>query len=353
MRCKDAQKLLQEIHTNQKELDDLCHKLRIEESDDEKLLILYAVRMAKGFLDLNIRRLSNILYPYQLDIRILQNKLEQRAQLFSVKAPQLDVPKIHGLTKEHIEALQTIFGRDRLEPFVMPSPDDITDDYFRMMYPTEQHETDRTNGLESSSEQWWDNATKSVYDDTSEETYGQGIVRSLKASASEFEEALILTESIQRPWIKGDHHEQYGSRTGRDRSLDTLLPVIKKLFGPYSNRFFHSWNDINEKLCKKITKIIHLKFQRSHLTIPKFEVILTPALISNLQTTFFHPENSNTSTSEWTSTKVPMQRDSETGRHHYMYVNKGIVGGAGDVNFSDSFSSSSHRGFRISIVFRN
>ena len=67
-------------------------------------------------------------------------------------------------------------------------------------------------------------------------TWGELYVASMRSEASQLQNTLLLTESIQKPnYIDGT--QQYGSKEGLDDTLDPLLPIIHEVFGDEANRF--------------------------------------------------------------------------------------------------------------------
>jgi len=78
-------------------------------------------------------------------------------------------------------------------------------------------------------------------------------------------------------------------------------------------------------------------------------VILTPAIVSNLQTTLNHPENSQTNTSEWASTILLKQDGTDSG--YRLVVGYSGDGGAGYVDDGHRGDRWGSRGFRLSVVF--
>ena len=249
---------------------------------------------------------------------------------------------------EFAEALAEVFKGEELDRVAMPKPEELTDEYFAKMYPATQRETDTARGLVSYRSNWWNQSANKDVVGPAEETWGQAYERSMRAEAERFaEDSIIITESIQKPKYK-DGSQQYGTKEGDDAGTDPLLPLIKEVFGENANRFNLSWDDITEKLLPKVKEKIQDEFAGKHLSVQNFEVILTPAIISNRQMTDLRPENSQTNTSEWTSTIMLKQDGTDSGNR--LVVGSSENGGAGCVNYDHRGSRWDGRGFRLSVV---
>ena len=253
------------------------------------------------------------------------------------------------ISPEYIEILAEVFKGEELDRVDIPKPEELTDEYFAKMYPATQRETDTARGLVSYRSNWWNQSANKDVVGPAEETWGQAYERSMRAEAERFaEDSIIITESIQKPKYK-DGSQQYGTKEGDDAGTDPLLPLIKEVFGENANRFNLSWDDITEKLLPKVKEKIQDEFAGKHLSVQNFEVILTPAIISNRQMTDLRPENSQTNTSEWTSTIMLKQDGTDSGNR--LVVGSSENGGAGCVNYDHRGSRWDGRGFRLSVVF--
>jgi len=230
---------------------------------------------------------------------------------------------------EYIKALAEVFKGETLDEIAMPKPEELTDEYFDKMYPAKQREADTARGLVSYRSSWWNQDANKDLVGQVEETWGQVYARSMKSEAERFTDSIIFSESIQKPKYKNGS-QQYGTTEGDDADIDQLLPLINEVFGKKANRFNLSWDDITAKLIPKIKEKIQEAFAGKHLSVPNFEVILTPALISNRQMTEQRPENSQTNTSEWTSTILLKQDGTDSG--HRLLVGHSERGGAAYVD---------------------
>ena len=230
----------------------------------------------------------------------------------------------------------------------MPKEEELTDEYFDKMYPVKQRAEDTTRGLTSYRPNWWNESSNKEITGPDKETWGQAFERSMRAEAEQFKESVIFTESIQKPKYK-DGKQQYGTIEGTEPDKDPLLPIIQKVFGKKANRFNLTWDQITNELLPKVKEKIKDEFAGRCATIPDFEVILTPAIVSNLQTTLNHPENSQTNTSEWTSTILLKQDGTDSG--YRLLVGDSERGGAGSVGDDPRESRWGDRGFRLSVVF--
>ena len=81
------------------------------------------------------------------------------------------------------------------------------------------------------------------------------------------------------------------------------------------------------------------------------EIIITPAIVSNLQTTLKHPTDSKTSTYDWTSTPLINQYDKDSGGR--LVVGGSDGGGAGYVGGGLPVNGWNDRGFRLSVVLKS
>ena len=249
---------------------------------------------------------------------------------------------------EYIEALSEVFKGEKLDLTAMPKEEELTDEYFDKMYPVKQRAEDTTRGLTSYRPNWWNESSNKEITGPDKETWGQAFERSMRAEAEQFKESVIFTESIQKPKYK-DGKQQYGTIEGTEPDKDPLLPIIQKVFGKKANRFNLTWDQITNELLPKVKEKIKDEFAGRCATIPDFEVILTPAIVSNLQTTLNHPENSQTNTSEWTSTILLKQDGTDSG--YRLLVGDSERGGAGSVGDDPRESRWGDRGFRLSVVF--
>jgi len=249
---------------------------------------------------------------------------------------------------EHLEILREFFKGETLDQITMPGPEELTAEYFDKMYPETQREEDTARGLVSYRPGWWKDTADTDVVGPDKETWGEAYVRSMKAEADNFNNKPFFTESLFKPPYT-DGSQQYGTKEGADASLDPLLPLIKEVFGEDKNRFNLTHDELTANLLPKVKEKLQQEFAKKHLPVPNFEVILTPAIISNLQTTLNHPENSQTDTSEWTSTILLKQDGTDSG--HRLYSGGGGYGGAGYVGNDRRGNRRGGRGFRLSVVF--
>ena len=249
---------------------------------------------------------------------------------------------------EYIEALAEVFKGEKLDLTAMPKEEELTDEYFDKMYPVKQRAEDTTRGLTSYRPNWWNESSNKEITGPDKETWGQAFERSMRAEAEQFKESVIFTESIQKPKYK-DGKQQYGTIEGTEPDKDPLLPIIQKVFGKKANRFNLTWDQITEKLLPKVKEKIKDEFAGRCATIPDFEVILTPVIVSNLQTTLNHPENSQTNTSEWASTILLKQDGTDSG--YRLVVGYSGNGGAGYVGHDHREDRWGPGGVRLSVVF--
>ena len=279
-------------------------------------------------------------------IATLQERFSARAAEIGVSLPALETPAVPStLTHEHLKAMAEFFGD--MEPMLAPAPDALTPDYVSVMYPATQREADTASGLVSQHPDWWGKPVDKTIVGPATETWGEAYVRSMKAEAGEFHGKMLLTESIQKPdYIDGS--QRYGSKEGRESGKDPLLPIIQEVFGEGKNRFNLTWDEITTKLLPKVKERIEAIFTAKELPVPRFEVIMTPAIVNNLQMTLNHPENSSTTTFEWSSTPLLKQDGVDTG--HRLMVGDSGYGGAGYVDGGRRGAQWGSGAFRLSVV---
>ena len=133
-----------------------------------------------------------------------------------------------------------------------------------------------------------------------------------------------------------------------------MLPIIHEVFGDKANRCKLSWDQINNDLLPKVKTAIQAKFNDKELPALDFDVVLTPAMASNIQTTLNHRANSQTTIHEWSSTPLLKQDNTDSG--YRLVVGDSDVGGAGYVAYDRRWRSWNPRphpyGFRLSVVFK-
>jgi len=293
---------------------------------------------------------TGVIRDIQTGLDSLQLALDKRAKEFNVVAPQLEHPVLpKEFTSDHYKALQEVFHLDKLEPLVLPKPYEITEEYMAMMYPVVQSELDESNGLVSHRPDHWNEiADQFLVGGRGDLKWGDVYVPSFQREAEIFQGLLLLTESITRPCHLFNGHKLYGSENGDDGALDPLLPLIKEIFGDHANRFNLPLNRIISELIPKVKEKIVNAFTAKGLSAPIFEVIVTPALANNLQTTLKHPENSISNTVEWTSSSLLVHNGS--GHAQHMVVGYSDLGGAAYVSSATGHSVDGINGFRLSIA---
>jgi len=294
---------------------------------------------------------TGVIRDIQAKLDLLQKALDQRAKEFGVPPTQLEKPVLpKEFTSAHLEAMQELFGADTLEPLVLPRPDQITDEYIKMMYPITPSAADKAKGLRSYRSDWWNREADKSIIHSAKETLGNAYLRSFRGEATELQDALVLTESIIKPKYFFDRTLQYGSVEDADDTLDPLLPLIREVLDEEATRFNLTWDQITTELIPKAKEKMSANFTAKGLSVPNFDVILTPALASNLQMTLNHPENSTTSTGEWSNTTLLKQDGSDSG--HRLIVGFSVNGGAAFVRNDDRSDRWNDRGFRLSVVLR-
>ena len=266
----------------------------------------------------------------------LSEDLNKRAQRFGLNETyEIHPPPVpEGLTAKHLEIAKKELG---LEPAILPTADELhnlDENYLKMMYPEKQNEDDKKEGLKSVRPSWWkDNETD--------------YVRSMKAELDEIGGSFILLDTATKPnYQNGKQH--YGTLEGNDPTKDPLLPLFKQAFGDDSNRFNHTWDELQTKLLP----IFKAKLQELWPDLPEsvYEVILVPAILDNHHYTFRDPVSSATDTSDWTSTKVMDANGEDTKRR--LLSGRSDDGGAGFVDADDAGDRNDGGGARLSVVFK-
>jgi len=270
-----------------------------------------------------------------------------------------------NLTPEQALVLKELFGegKGKYDALKMPTPGELTDEYFEQMYPPMEtkkvekiadhiyrQKEDTHNGLISFRPGYWDAIEEPETVGPVPETTGQAFIRSVKVEANNLAGKIFYTETIQKP-IFHDGCWYYGTREGKDPNKDHILPMIMEIYGEFQDRRHGlTWDQITTELLPKIKEKIKAKLIKSGKTsVPDFDIILTPALISNIQMTKYHPENSWTYTAEWTST--PLYKQDNTVSDLRWLVGNVDEGGAGFVNRFHRSGTWGPFGFRLSVVF--
>lgn len=276
---------------------------------------------------------------------------------FEIKSPEIP----EGLTKEHIEALEEIFGAGNLEPMVIPKPEELHNlnkEYANLMYPVKdekRQEQDKTNhnGLVSFRPDWFNNKAEIANFDFQDETWGQAYLRSMQEQLKEIGGSIIFVETLQKPEFIDKGVQHYGTKQGTDSSKDSMLYIFQQAFSQDSNRFNHSPDELQETLLSKLKEVILNKLKEKRIQIPdnlEIEPILVPAPLLNIQMTLFHPENSQTNTWECTSTILTDINGNDSGLR--LNVGHSGNGGASDVYNARRRAPWEFRGARLAVVLR-
>ena len=292
---------------------------------------------------------ESFLESIELGVRKLSRKYFARFAEFGLPPPALEALEVPpDLTQEHLNAIAEIFGTGNLELSVIPTEEQLTDEYFQVMYPETQREEDTARGLISyNSCHFKDNAAAGVVGSTkaTTETWLSAYKRSIRATSKKLQGQLILTESVKKPMCT-DGTQQYTTKEGQP---DPLLPIIKEVFEKDTNRYYLTHDHWTTELIPKVREKIIKLFTDKGLSTPKFEIILTPAIVFNQQTTLNHPENSTTDTCEWSDDILLKQDETDSGFR--LMVGFSVSGGSGYVNYNLRERPWNDRGGRLSVVF--
>ena len=177
---------------------------------------------------------------------------------------------------------------------------------------------------------------------------GGAFTLAMRNQSFDLSNKVFLTEGIQKPNdIGGAQH--YGTKDGLDETRDPLLPIIRQVFGVNANRFNLPLTEINTRLLPVIKDKLKEFFSERGFFPKNFEVIVTLALLSCISMTKFHPENSQTNTSEWTA-KIMLEGPDRISSE-FLIVGRSEEGGASYVCNMERSQKSKNVGFRISIMF--
>ena len=243
---------------------------------------------------------------------------------FNVQRPELS----KGWTSKHVEILNGIFGSNNLEPRILPSVDDLhglDKEYFRVMFPEpdpailKESREDRTNpydkakGLVSYRPSWWWNVSQPDNEYFARHGYatpGENVMQNMKRELEKIGGTMILMETIKKPKsLTSLFHKYYGHQEDATEKDDALIPLFRGVFGKESNRFDHSWQEIQENFIPRLEEEIKKRFEEAGLEVPMFQIIMIPALLNNMDMTCYHPEQSQRYVNEFTSSLLPYSSD--------------------------------------------
>jgi hypothetical protein len=291
----------------------------------------------------------------------LQEQYSSRFLEFpGVEGPIFEVPEAPpDLTEAHLECFNEVFGKGNLELSIMPSETQLTDQYFEVMYPETQRPEDTDRGLMSYHPDWFSRpADTSVVgpfpeawteEDDPRKTWFSAYRRSMTVASRQYHSSLILTETVKKPNLS-DGKQQY---TTKDDKPDPLTSILQEVFGEtQTHRFSLSHDQWTTELIPNLKKRIIQRLTSKGLTPPNFEIILTPVIISNQQTTLSYPKNSQTNTYEWAADTLLKNDHTDSG--HCLAAGRSGLGGAGFVSYVSGDSRGVSRllmGGRLSVVF--
>jgi hypothetical protein len=274
-----------------------------------------------------------------------------------VEGPIFEVPEAPpDLTEAHLECFNEVFGKGNLELSIMPSETQLTDQYFEVMYPETQRPEDTDRGLMSYHPDWFSRpADTSVVgpfpeawteEDDPRKTWFSAYRRSMTVASRQYHSSLILTETVKKPNLS-DGKQQY---TTKDDKPDPLTSILQEVFGEtQTHRFSLSHDQWTTELIPNLKKRIIQRLTSKGLTPPNFEIILTPVIISNQQTTLSYPKNSQTNTYEWAADTLLKNDHTDSGR--CLAAGRSGSGGAGFVGSGSRGDSWFIMGGRLSVVF--
>ncbi len=276
----------------------------------------------------------------------LRVALEDRGGEFGLYAPLVDYAMLPPeFSKEHLRIFKNYLGK--LDASRVPQVKNW-EQYFEMMYPRYQRPEDTQRNLVAHRPDWWyEQADGSDFYD--KETWGEAYKRSIQEESEKLSDRVFLTEKIQKPNYT-DGSKQYGSKDHQDAPQDVLLPIIQEVLGPDHNRFGNTWDEVNW-VAEKVKEKIIAELRSAGLPVPKFDIVITPAIISNLEMISRNRENSQTNTYEWTSTPLLKKDGGDYGSR--LVVGRSGKGGAGYIGNLQHNARSDSLGFRLSATFNN
>ncbi|MDO8584094.1 MAG: hypothetical protein Q7R83_02855 [bacterium] len=279
---------------------------------------------------------------------------EQSKLLKSRRGLEIEfLPASPEITQEQLAVFHEVFGVGNLEPVILPTAEQFTEAYVQALYPATETEDDKAKGIVNHQPSYWNQAAEVKYQTTAGEPRGSVFLRSMKAHLVSLQKEvaganpLILRESIIKPkYVSGG--ALYGSIEGDKPGLDSLLPIMKEVFGKDANRFSRSHDDLTQMLIPKMKEKLESRFKDKGLPIPNFKIIPDPSVSSNLATVLKHPESSQTDTWERASDILLDKDGKDSGRR--LCVGSADGGGAGDVGGGDRGSRDGVGGFRLAVV---
>ncbi len=284
----------------------------------------------------------------------LENALNNRAEELGVSLRfSLPLPKIpKNLLPEHLTIIKKLF-QGKCEPMSLPTSKALhllDKEYQDLMYPVSSSAKDTLRGLISLRSSVFDHLACMAVGIKSNKPLSQLLFYAMAEELQTLGNSLVLFETTLKPNRVDYCKQHYGTIEGTDPAQDPLLPYFQEVFGKDTNRFGHSRDDLQTRLLSRIKEEIEKRSRDYGLSIPEFEVILTPAVAFNLYATFFRPELSQTNTFEWSSTVF--RDDKDNGREYQLCVGSSMLGGAADVDFSPPNQRVGSRGARLAIVFK-
>jgi hypothetical protein len=292
------------------------------------------------------------------DFRKLSRQYTERFVEFGFEPPQFEAPEVPpDLTEAHLEVFNKVFGKGNLELSIMPSEAQLTDQYFEVMYPKTQRPEDAVRGLKSYHPDWFSEPADTdvvgpfpedwTEEDDPRKIWFSAYRRSMAQTAKQYHGSLILTETVKKPNLS-DGKQQYTTKDGKP---DPLTSILQEVFGEtQTHRFKLSHDQWTTELIPRLKEKIIQRLTAKGLTPPNFEIILTPAIISNQQTTLTNPENSQTNTYEWAADTLLKNDHTDSGR--CLAAGRSGSGGAGFVGSGSRGDSWFSVGGRLSVVFK-
>lgn len=238
------------------------------------------------------------------------------------------------------------------------TPEQVTAELDRLPYvqehfPSAQSETDTAHGLTRHRPSWW-GQTATLNEGTASEktiapTWGLAYVRSIASEIQDLRGSTILMDTATKPrHIDGSQH--YGSPEGTDPSLDPLLPLFQEVFGEGTNRFNHTFDELQTRLLPVLKAKIEAHLVSKGLSSTDFDVILAPFHTDQAFMENDSPESSSTNTWEWTGTPLMDANLSPTGHRFLAGYSDG--GGSGCVFDYHPSDRNDGGGARLAVVVR-
>jgi hypothetical protein len=238
------------------------------------------------------------------------------------------------------------------------TPEQVTEELDRLPYvqehfPLSQSAEDTARGLTRHRPNWWNQEAKLDVGAPAKKiiapTWGLAYLRSIAYELQNLQGSTVLLDTATKP-VYTDGSQHYGSTEGTDSSLDPLLPLFQEVFGENTNRFNHSWDELQSRLLPALKDKLLSHLSSRGLSSTDFDVILTPFHTDQQFMEHDSPESSSTNTLEWANTPFIDKDGSPSGRR--LLAGNSVNGGSGYVVGFRPSDRNVLRGARLAVVIR-